>query len=420
VAINALNASADLDAVLPGDLRLSARAGASGADIDDNIAFPYGCGSLTTFCSDGSYDLYDFRSSGERRRVTDAIVSLSGGGRGLGAAHRWTAGAEHFRRAVDMSSWIYEKVGTGNVFGPDPVVSPAAAGAPVARRTVDHDQRSVFLRDAATRGRWTLSAGARLTLARESDYDASTGAETARRRATRVLPEASLLYAFPSASLYASYAEGLELGGSAPSGTGNAGAVMPARVARQAEAGAKARVGPGLLLTLAVFRAEKPYEFTDSANEYVQRGREVHDGIEASAAGRAAPWLNLQAGAAYLRAVQRGTGEPGWDGQAVPNVPRAQAAFFADADLPLPGAGLFAGWRFSSSKAVLASGGPRLPSWQVFDAGARWAREVAGARLSARLSVDNVFDARYWRDASQQYLFTGLPREARLTVALEY
>lgn len=422
VAINSLNASLAVDAALTPSLSLRAAAGRSEARIDDNIAFPYGCGSLSTFCADGSYEIYDFRSSGERRRADDAVLSLTGKGRTRGVAQRWSAGVEYFARAVDMSSWIYDPAGSDNIFNPDPaVVPPSTAGAPVARRVLDHRQRSLFARDAATLGRWTLRAGARLTLARETVFDAGTGAETARRRATRVLPEAAVVYAWKASSAYASYAEGLELGGVAPAGSGNAQAVMPARVARQAEAGVKARVGRGLLLGAALFRAVKPYEFLDAANDWVQRGREVHDGLELSAAGRAARGVNLHASAAYLSAVQRGTGEPGYDGQAVPNVPRVQAAVFADADLPWwPGAGLFAGWRFSSSKAVLPSGGPRLPSWQVFDAGARWSRPVGRARLSLRLAVDNLFDARYWRDASQQYLFTGLPRDGRLTATLEF
>ncbi|MDE2491737.1 MAG: TonB-dependent siderophore receptor [Elusimicrobia bacterium] len=421
VAVDALNASLRLEDELAPGLRLRAAAGRSFLKIDDNIAFPYGCGSLSTFCSNGDYSIWDFRSAGERRRADDFVLSLSGDGKAGRASGRWAVGAESFARDVDMSSWIYDEVGTGNIFAPDAAVSASTSSAPAARRVLDHAQRSLFARGALALGRWELQGGGRLTLVRETTWDAATGAELAGRSDARILPAAAVLYRPGSAStLYASYSEGLELGGVAPSWTSNAQAAMPARATRQEELGAKREAG-GLLLTGAVFRAEAPYEYVDAANDYVQRGREIHSGVELSAAGRAAPGLSLTASAAWLRAVQSGTGDPAYDGRDVPNVPRLQGALFADQELFfLPGAGVFAGWRASSPKPVLPDGSVAIAGWQVFDAGARWVFSAGAARVSLRLSVDNVFDVRYWRDAAQQYLFTGLPRTARLTATADF
>ncbi len=424
VAVDSLNASARLDQELGGAVRLHAAAGRSQARIDDNIAFPYGCGGLTTFCANGDYTIYDFRSSGERRRSDDFVLSLSGGGPEEARANAWTAGAEYFARAVDMSSWIYIPVGTDNIFNPNPaVLPPSGAAAPTAYRTLDHVQRSLFARDILSVGRWDLRAGARWTLVRETTDDpAAAGAELAASSSDRLLPELGALYRLDEeTSLYGTYSEGLELGGVAPAYANNPQAVLPAVTTRQVEAGVKRRVGGGLLLTAAAFRAQKPYQYLDGNNDFVQNGREVHTGLEAAAAGEAAPGLRLQASAAYLRALQQGTGTPSYDGRQVPNVPAAQAALFLDQALPfLPGAGLFAGGRWSSSRPVLPDGSVRVPGAQVFDAGARHAFSYGRVRVTLRLSVDNVFDARYWRDAAQQYLFTGLPRTGRLSATVDF
>jgi iron complex outermembrane recepter protein len=65
-------------------------------DSDDRIAFPFGCSAENAFdryCSDGSFDYYDFRSDGERRTSDALDVSLQGRAQ-LGAmTHHFNAGA---------------------------------------------------------------------------------------------------------------------------------------------------------------------------------------------------------------------------------------------------------------------------------------------------------------------------------------
>jgi iron complex outermembrane receptor protein len=64
-------------------------------DTDDRIAFPFGCrrrerGLHDRYCSDGSFDLYDFRSEGERRTTRRAGPGPAGPPAHLGGCtHRW-------------------------------------------------------------------------------------------------------------------------------------------------------------------------------------------------------------------------------------------------------------------------------------------------------------------------------------------
>jgi len=60
----------------------------------------------------------------------------------------------------------------------------------------------------------------------------------------------------------------------------------------------------------------------------------------------------------------------------------------------------------------------------VFDIGSRYRTRIGGYDSVLRLTVDNVFDRRYWRDAGENlgdgYLFQGAPRTARVSAAVSF
>ena len=55
----------------------------------------------------------------------------------------------------------------------------------------------------------------------------------------------------------------------------------------------------------------------------------------------------------------------------------------------------------------------KVDGYTVFDAGARYTLDLEGYETVFRLSVDNLFDKRYWRDVGEYmgdgYLFQGAP-----------
>ena len=78
---------------------LVAQAATQQLKTDDNLAFPYGCSAedvYDRYCSDGTYDMYDFRSENERRQKLR-------GGRGAErrAAHRCAAPRADGGRAAE-------------------------------------------------------------------------------------------------------------------------------------------------------------------------------------------------------------------------------------------------------------------------------------------------------------------------------
>jgi len=67
---------------------------------------------------------------------------------------------------------------------------------------------------------------------------------------------------------------------------------------------------------------------------FESQGHETHDGVEASAQGRVANWMQVSASVAAIHAISSDTGTPAFDNKQVINVPRVRTAFFADIALP--------------------------------------------------------------------------------------
>lgn len=60
----------------------------------------------------------------------------------------------------------------------------------------------------------------------------------------------------------------------------------------------------------------------------------------------------------------------------------------------------------------------------MFDVGSRYSTNIEGYDTVFRLTVDNLFDKRYWRDVGaymgDDYVFQGAPRTARLSATVNF
>ncbi|MEI7036214.1 TonB-dependent siderophore receptor [Fulvimonas yonginensis] len=441
VGIHAANSGARFNYSFSDDWRVRLAAGHSRSVIDDNVAFAYGCfyspacangAPGNFFAPNGDYDVYDYRSPDDTRVDDEARAVLEGHFDTGGVSQQLTLGAGAFRRLNDQRADVYDYVGTANIAELDPpyfAPSPNQPGPSVRRLT--SWQRSLFALDRLHLGeQWQLIAGGRFVRLHERAYDGD-GALERNTRLSRTLPQAAVLWQ-PSEPLtaYLSYSEGLSLGKEAPYWTSNDGQMLPPRLSRQVEAGVKLDLGDTLALSGALFRIRQPYQFAqpdDSAYgfTFVQHGEEVHTGFELGANGRVSENLDLTASASLIRARAQDTGTGAYEGHQVANVPRFRAAVHADYRLPFaPQFSLLGGWRYASPNVATPDGRVRVGSYNVFDAGLRYATTLGGHALTARLSVDNLFDRFYWRDTGSaygdSYLFPGAPRLARLSVSYAF
>ncbi|MBI2384662.1 MAG: TonB-dependent siderophore receptor [Elusimicrobia bacterium] len=432
VAVEAHNMGARFAYGADTDWRFEAAVNRNRVASEDKAAFPYGCSSgpvyLATFCGNGDYDLYDYRSSGEVRAATHAQAVLSGDREWGSVRHEAAVGLSRFERAVNLGAEVYDYVGTDNIYSPSPLVfAPSARGTGVVHRVQDYAESAAFARDSISlSSRWKVHAGLRAGILVDDRFSKVDGAPVSRYRRSFLSPQVALAF-MPRSDLmgYASYSQGLELGGTAGVTTANAGRTLDPKVTRQVELGVKRDMSKRLLVAAAAFHIWKPYEFVDPGNVFVQRGTVKHSGLEFSAAGRVTDDLRVFAGATLIHARQSGTGVSAFDGRAPLNVPwlRGQATLEWSISR-LPGASLNGTWARVSEKYASRDNSLSVPAYNRFDLGARYALAVGPSRVTWRFRVENVLDAVYWKDVGEYfgdgYLHLGAPRTYRLSAQLDF
>jgi iron complex outermembrane receptor protein len=405
--------------------RMTATLGTQRLKSDDRIAFPFGCTAESNFdryCSDGSFDFYDFRSDDERRRSDAADLSFSGRVQTGAVTHELVVGALRSRFESRLHDYAYNFVGTGTIDG-NSVVPPDPS---LTQANVNRDERSteLYARDALHLGeRWTAWLGLRHTrLARSSiDTQGNAGPSFAQSFTT---PWFALSHEFaPRHIVYASWGEGIEsaVTPNLPGYGSAAGTPLPALKSRQFELGLKGH-GAVARWSVGYFDIDRPAT-TDTGSAFFVDGGERHRGVEANVEAALGAWT-LGAGAMRLDAKRHGSSDPALDGLRPTNVPaqtlKLAARWRVD---PLPGLELLADAVHEGDRMALPDNSARIPAWTRLDTGLRFERRLGGAATVWRAGVDNLLDRRAWRESPFQfghaYLYPLAPRTWRLSVQID-
>jgi iron complex outermembrane receptor protein len=439
------NSGARFDYDLPHGWRAFAAASFSHSLIDDNVVYAYGCyyeAECTSgtapypwfFAPDGAYDIYDYRNPGELRIDAQAEALVSGHIRMGAITHDVTGGGELFLRSVQMpSSSVYDYVGSENIYQPNqavPIEIIPSSGLPdVAGPRIlyeDNHQSAAVVQDRIhIPGRIQLLAGGRLDSLRDHNISGTiaSGALDITDK-TLWLPQYAITFnPVEDLTLYGNYGVLLSLGPQAPFWAD--GYYLPPFYTRQAEIGAKYQPGQRILLTTALFHMRAPFFYPQAIDDqddqaFVSHGRETHDGVELNAEGKAANWLRLTASLAAIRAVSSDTGTPAFDSRQVLNVPHLRTAMFADLALPhAHGLHLMPGWGYTGRKEATRDDAVSVPSYNIFNLGARYTPGGEQSRVTLRLYADNITDKRYWKDTGASYgdtfIHLGAPTTVRLS-----
>lgn len=411
---------------LSADWRWTAQLGSQRLRTDDYTAFPFGCaaeGLFDRFCSDGTFDYWDFRSENERRRTDAASVGLKGRVATGGVTHDLSVGLLRSRVRNRFGEQAFNPTGVGNVSGTVVVAEAPLPTAPSTNR--DEHSTELSLSDAI---QWTPSLttwlGARHTrLDRSTISTDGTNPQSYSQGVTT--PFAAVTYKLGGGLLgYASWGRGVE-SLQVPNNVAlysNAGVVLPALKSEQVEVGL--RGGPeAFQWELAAFEIKRPMTNLNACAVPPCTagfdGEARHRGLEASARWTQGPW-QLWTAAMLLDAERRGsTATPAANGLQPVNVPehvlRAGASYrFAG----VPGLSLAGHVSHEGERAVLPDNSLTLPSWTRVDAALRYERRTAGALTTWTLGIDNLLDRSYWRESPLQfghvYLYQGAPRTVRL------
>ncbi|MFB4393351.1 MULTISPECIES: TonB-dependent receptor [unclassified Pseudomonas] len=223
-----------------------------------------------------------------------------------------------------------------------------------------------------------------------------------------------------SVSLYANRIEGLAQGPTAPANVVNAGEMFPPGRTKQLEVGIKLdKQTYGA--NLAVFRIEKPSDGYTQGTRFIRDGEQVNKGIELSVYGEPISGLRLMAGGTRMSSEQKKTLNGLNDGNDAIGVPTFQLNASVDWDVPgVNGLALSARMLRTGGQYVDAANNLSLPTWNRFDAGARYKLKLAEKDLTLRVNVENITDKNYWASANGGYMTQGDPRLVKFSGTIDF
>jgi iron complex outermembrane receptor protein len=405
--------------------RMQATLGTQHLKSDDRIAFPFGCTAENNFdryCSDGSFDVYDYRSDDERRRTDAADLAFSGRVETGGVLHDLTLGALWSRFESRLHDLANNFVGTGTIDGLS--ILPPDPSTPFANTNRDERSTELYVRDALRMSeRWSGWIGLRHTRLARSSVD-TQGVAGPSYSQSFTTPWAALGFEFaPGQIAYASWGQGVEsvVTPNLPAYGAAAGTALPALKSRQWEVGLKGH-GETAQWSIAYFDVDRPAT-TDTGSAFFIDGSARHRGIEGACGADLGAW-RIDASAMLLDAKRRGASDPALDGLHPTNVPERTLKLGARYRVAsVQGLELLADLVHEGDRIVLPDNSARVPSWTRLDAGLRPQRNFGRVATTWRAGIDNLLDRRAWRESPFEfghvYLYPLAPRTAWLTVQVE-
>ncbi|WP_454835367.1 TonB-dependent siderophore receptor [Pseudomonas lini] len=438
VTTDALNLNGNFEYRFSDQWKGNLSASRSQVVIDDYSSFAWGCyGSASCasaavpnyFSPEGNYDIYDFRSPDDTRRNDEVQATLSGHFETAGLGHELSVGTSAFRRVVDKRDAINQMIGSANINSEPADFARYEGPLNDSYRRLDSRQYGLFFNDRISfNEQWQAVLGGREVRLDEETFD-SQGDTTRHTQRYEFLPQAALIYKpLQNLSLYTRYSKGLSLGGEAAWFTTNAYEILAPTVSRQIEAGIKYD-WQRISLAAALFQIRQDYQYSrpndDGTFTFTQQGEQKNTGLELSANGWASQRLQISASVAAIRARVTDSGTPAYEGHQTINVPTLRANLYGDYALPwFDGLALLGGVQYSGSKYANRQGEVQTGAYAIFNIGSRYSTRIDGYDTVFRLTVDNLFDKRYWRDAGEYmgdgYLFQGAPLTARLSASINF
>ena len=426
--------------------------GAQHLKTDDRLTFAMGHNCYDTipnapvlcdrYSSDGKFDLFDFRSDNERRKIDAVKTEISGSSAWGNTKHDFSASIMRFRQIDRLPPLqAYNLVGEGSTAGGFTTASDPTLSYP-------NVNRSEYSTELALSDRITLPTATTVWMGlrhtqykRQSSENAICDDNYVCTPASGTNPTAAVgqvttpwlavsQQLTPALQAYASYGQGVEFSvtPNKPSYT-NAGQALPALRSKQFELGIKHQ-SASTRWQATVFDITRPQsgDACDVNGEVCTRqidGQAHHRGLELSGSLTQGQWRG-DVSAAWIDAKrQEAEIDPSINGQRALNVPRMSVRALAQyrfAGTP----GLRSSLRLSheGTRRVTEDGALQLPGWTTLDLATHYDTRIQGTRTQWTLAFDNLADRRYWRESPKQYghyyLYPGAPRTVRVAVKASF
>jgi iron complex outermembrane receptor protein len=402
--------------ILSDNWMASLTAGGQRLTTDDRLAYPYGCsreGNFDRYCSDGTFDYYDYRSDNEKRETNTVKIQLEGKIKQQSVTHNLNFGTWIFNARDRMNKQAYNFVGEGTINGETNLPSDSSLTSEGTNRDSSH--LDFYTSDRIEFKNWNLWLGARHSKIKRKSQQ-TDGSRATNYNQNFVLPWGALSYQFPELLTYVSYGEGIE-SFVTPNRIEytNRGQYLPGIISKQWEIGMK---GNSIPWGLTIFQTKRPI-VTDIPPVFKKDGEIWQRGLEASVEKSFYPW---HFGASYMKLeVKRENSnlQPTFNDKRPVNVPDETIRSFIGHDVvQLKGLRVDLRWIYEGRRAVLNDNSLMLPAWN------KWDLSVAFTKRSwtTQLFLENIFLRRYWKESPTQYghvyLFPGADRRA--TVSMQY
>jgi iron complex outermembrane receptor protein len=406
--------------------------GAQRLKTDDRLSYAYGCyaeGNYDRFCSDKTFDLYDYRSENERRTSDALQTELTGQVKLAGIQHDLSFSWLRQRQIDKLSPMqAYNWAGTGSLSG---VSESTAAPEPNDLNT----NRQEYSTEISIKDRIRVHEFADLWLGLRTsqiqrDSQRTDGSRATHDDRTIHTPWIAFSHKLPfNTTGYASYGQGVEAQVTPNrSRYTNAGEALPSAKSTQKELGFKGAQG-AWLWNAALFDITRPVWGDQGAceedNSCTRKldGVAKHKGLELGMGYRnkqwkldtAATWLNAERSESVINAAQNGQRPLN-----VPSLVVRAAAEYRFTQVP----GLRTTLRLSheGQRDLMEGRSMTLPAWTTADLAAHYSTKVSGQNIDWTLALENATNRSYWRESPKQfghyYLYAGAPRNLRLAVRM--
>ncbi len=283
----------------------------------------------------------------------------------------------------------------------------------------------VYAQDVMSVGKyWEVIVGGRY------DYFAASTPDVSHYDSDSVVGKAGIVFhPWSFVSLYGNFAQSFEPNAPVTDDVVNKGDALKPTTGEQFEVGLKGEWMQGRLATsLALFYIKvrdipMQEEIDDGEFEVVQRGEQLHKGLEASVIGRLLPGWQIFSSLMLLDARITEDTDPNVEGNRPPGAPVFSASLWSYYQLPFTwsqGVSVNAGVFYESERKGDAQNSFVLDPYTRIDAGASYRRPLGEYHLTVRLLVENIFDESYFQSYRETNVTVGTPRQFRLSAQLEF
>ena len=291
-------------------------------------------------------------------------------------------------------------LGTGNLASPTVLPNKTAPNGGGEYETGHLFVQSIIVGDTIHLTNQLSVQGTLSTSFLQSRSYSVAGAVTSADTRNGVLsPTVSLIYKPAEAlTLYATYANSVEQGETAPANAVNANQILAPYRDRQYEAGVKYQLAPDFLITAAGFRMTRPLAQADApADIFEVVGTQRNWGGELFGQGSLTPSLSLLGGVTYIDARLLDTGVATTDDKRVVGVPHFKSDVSADFHPAIAhGFALTGAVHYESDRAATNTNTSFAPSYATVDVGVRYNAAWFDHHETLRVNVINVGDKRYF------------------------